>query len=192
MNRAPGLLVVVLLGACVQARSAEPLLVRIDAPRFAADADAGNPVLADVDGNGSADLIVPVRMGVNVLLADQASPGKFCAADAEPVQLPHVATEMVAADLNRDGKIDLALASHDSYDVMVLLGNGAGRFTAAHGSPFAAKRGTATPHTHGLAAGDFDGDACLDLVLANNADGDLSLLLGDGHGSFASGARHPT
>ena len=40
------------------------------------------------------------------------------------------------------------------------------------------------PHTHGLAVADINGDSHLDIVTANNSDGDLSLLVGDGNGKF--------
>ena len=35
---------------------------------------------------------------------------------------------MVLGDLNGDGKLDLAIASHDSYGVMLLSGDGKGGF----------------------------------------------------------------
>src|SRR5689334_10264019 len=42
------------------------------------------------------------------------------------------------ADFNRDGKLDAAIANSKSNNVTILLGDGAGGFKPAAGSPFAA------------------------------------------------------
>jgi hypothetical protein len=47
------------------------------------------------------------------------------------------------------------------------------------------------PHTHALAAADLNRDGKPDLVTANNEDGDLSVLLGDGKGAFTRAPRSP-
>jgi hypothetical protein len=62
--------------------------------------------------------------------------------------------------------------------VSVLLGNGAGGFTPAPGSPFAAV-GSASR----LTVGDFNNDGRPDLMAANDSGG-VSVLLGDGAGGF--------
>jgi len=86
------------------------------------------------------------------------------------------------ADFNKDGLADLGGASRAQGLATVLLGNGAGGFSterlAAVGSqPFA------------TATGDFDEDGDADLVVTNQAD--LSLLLGNGDGTFAPERRSP-
>jgi hypothetical protein len=47
------------------------------------------------------------------------------------------------------------------------------------------------PHTHGLAIADINGDGHLDIVTANNSDGDVSLLVGDGYGGFSRAPGSP-
>lgn len=97
---------------------------------------------------------------------------------------------VTTGDFNGDGKVDLATADFSlNYlpDVSVLQGNGDGTFQAA--------RYYATDATIGgsgsIEAGDFNGDGKLDLV-ASEAQGDevgdglISVLLGNGDGSFQS------
>jgi hypothetical protein len=91
---------------------------------------------------------------------------------------------VVTADLNGDGRLDLVTANAGSNNISVLLGNGNGTFGAAQ--TYATGAGPVS-----LAVGDFDGrhyangQPILDLVTAN-AGGDLSVLLGNGDGSFGS------
>jgi hypothetical protein len=91
---------------------------------------------------------------------------------------------VVVADLNADGKVDLAVANAGSGDVSVLLGNGDGTFQseqrfAAHTAP------------QSIAAGDVNGNGKPDLVVANNTSGDVSVLLGNGDGTFQAHADIP-
>ena len=64
----------------------------------------------------------------------------------------------------------------------ILLGNGKGGFVPA-GSPVAV--GTAP---FGVVVGDFNGDGHADLAMANTDDNTVTILLGNGNGSFAQGS----
>src|SRR5262249_58138736 len=72
-------------------------------------------------------------------------------------------TDMVAADFNGDGHLDLAVCAPDSNQVTVLWGDGDGSFDNRPGLTFAS--GGALPVA--LAAGDFNGDHKLDLAVSN-------------------------
>ena len=93
---------------------------------------------------------------------------------------------VVAGDFNGDGRTDLAVANGASNDVSVLLGNGDGTFqnfqqpvqNLAGSLPF------------GIVAGDFNGDGRTDLAVANFASGDVSVLLGNGDGTFQNQGRY--
>jgi hypothetical protein len=170
---------------CAADDSPTPLLVEAPAPSVTNE--AGNPITAHVNQDGRSDLIIPSGRSLSVLLSGADG---FRAPAGMPIILARPASESLAADFNGDGWADLALASHDSYDVTILLGDGKGGFAAAPNSPVVARRGT-RPHTHAMAAGDFNNDAKLDLLTANNDDDDLSLLLGDGRGGFAVAPRSP-
>jgi len=84
---------------------------------------------------------------------------------------------VVVADLNNDGKLDIATANFGASDLSVLLGNGAGSFGTANN--FA----TGT-RPYAIAVRDFSGDGIVDLATANYSSYDLSVLLGTGGGNF--------
>jgi hypothetical protein len=82
-----------------------------------------------------------------------------------------------AADLNGDGKLDLAVANHGNNDISVFLGKGMGTFKSA--ATYAAGTGPTC-----LAVADLNSDGKLDLAVSNDLSADLSILLGKGDGTF--------
>jgi hypothetical protein len=95
---------------------------------------------------------------------------------------------VVVADLNRDGRPDLATANHGyGYGISVLLGSGGGAFSAR--TDFTADAGP-----YAVATGDVNNDGKLDLVTANDQiaelgdllGGSVSVLLGNGGGGFGA------
>jgi hypothetical protein len=91
-----------------------------------------------------------------------------------------------AADVNHDGHPDIVVANADSGTVTVLLGDGKGQFHAAAGSPFPAGH---LPNDIGIA--DLNGDGNPDLVIADHQSPYITILLGDGKGSFRSSPGSP-
>ncbi len=97
-------------------------------------------------------------------------------------------------DFNGDGKLDLAVANSMDNTVSILLGNGDGTFQpqttyATGAAPF------------GISVGDFNGDGKLDLAVANQCgdnpscptfSGTVSILLGNGDGTFQPQTTYPT
>jgi len=137
----------------------------------------------DVNGDRRPDLVVAAAAGVEVHLGDGA--GGFMRAPAVSTRAAAGASPslVAAGDVDGDGTVDLALASHDSHEVVVLRGDGLGGFRTAPGSPFAALA-SGRPHNHGLALADVDGDRRLDILTSNANDGSVTVLRGDGKGRF--------
>ena len=86
---------------------------------------------------------------------------------------------LVKGDFNGDGKIDLATSDDQVGNISVLLGNGDGTFQAFVSSA------TASPvQLVQLSIGDLNSDGKLDLVGGGNFAGGLSVLKGNGDGTF--------
>jgi uncharacterized delta-60 repeat protein len=110
------------------------------------------------NGDGSFDTPTNFELGVGVLNAES----------------------VIVGDFNGDGKFDLATANLAANNISVLLAAKDGGFETSNFTYF--KVGT-LPSS--IAVGDLNGDGKSDLVTAN-LDSTVSVLLGDGNGSFGS------
>jgi hypothetical protein len=90
------------------------------------------------------------------------------------------------ADLNNDGHLDIIVASEQDNSLTVLLADGTGRFAEAPGSPVQAGN-----MPNDIAVADFNGDARVDVAIANHEVDYLTVLLGNGRGGFGPGPGSP-
>src|SRR3989449_1919850 len=84
------------------------------------------------------------------------------------------------ADANRDGNVDILVATGGSANVSVYLGDGKGNFSQPNGSPFSTGQNPTD-----LATGDFNGDGSIDVAIANHGVKLVTVLLGNGKGQFS-------
>ena len=144
-------------------------------------------IAADFNGDGIADLVVPNYSNgdagtVSVLLG--IGNGSFQS------QVTYAVGDgprsVAVGDFNGDGFPDLAVANYGNGSgstpgtVSVLLNSGTGTFAAATDSPYTV--GTSPIY---VAVGDFRGVGKLDLAVTNSADNTISILLGNGDGTFS-------
>ena len=90
---------------------------------------------------------------------------------------------VAAADFNGDGKQDLAVANSSDNTVSILLGKGDGTFTLACSPSTTACPATGTSPVWVVAA-DFNNDGKQDLAVVNSVSSTVSILLGNGDGTF--------
>lgn len=119
----------------------------------------------------------PVEPEPEPITLIEFSPAKAIGVDDHP-------RSVVIGDLNGDGHRDLVSANLGNSNVSVLLGDGSGSFGAATEFPVGDNQWSGSPRS--LAIGDLDNDGDLDLVTANAASNNVSVLLGDGTGDFAT------
>ena len=159
-------------------------------------AAAGSPVtvgslpisvaIGDMNGDGKLDLAVANYFSNDVTILLGNGLGGFGPAAGSPVAAGTNPRFIVIGDVNGDGKLDLAVANLSSNDVTILLGNGAGGFGPAAGSPVAVGTQPAS-----VAVGDVNGDGRLDLAVANFGSNNVTILLGNGLGGFSPAAGSP-
>jgi probable HAF family extracellular repeat protein len=153
---------------------------------FTVGANPQSVAVGDFNGDGFQDLAVANSGSNNVTVLLGNGSGGFTAASGSPINVGTQPVSIAVGDFNGDGIQDLALANYSSNNVTVLLGNGAGGFTAAAASPFMV--GT---NPQSLAVGDFNGDRAQDLAIANFGSGSVTVLLGNNLGGFTPAPNSP-
>lgn len=157
------------------------------APFFATNSYAtGNSptnfALADFNNDLKLDVAVTNQVSNNVSVMLGNGNGTFMPATEFAVgSAPY---SIAAGRFNADSNVDLAVVNSGSNTVSILLGNGSGSF----GAPTNFMVG---PSPISIAAGDLNNDGNQDLAVANFGSffaGSISILLGNGAGSFAPAA----
>jgi hypothetical protein len=144
-------------------------------------------VVGDFNGDGKMDVATANNTTGNVSVLLGNGDGTFQGATSVPVG--SYPTSLAVGDFNGDGKQDLAVTNSgsDPGTVSVLLGNGDGTFTPASGS-----LPTVGASPASVTVGDFNHDGSQDLAVTNQQGGTVSVLLGNGNGTFGEQATYPS
>lgn len=145
---------------------------------------------ADFNGDGKPDVVTTDldANAVTVLLGD--GHGGFREAVGSPFPAGTAPWSAAIGDLNRDGRLDLAVIPYDQsvtdpaqLGVTVLFGDGRGGFTRRPGAPLSLA-GCRGPDR--IATGDVNGDGIPDIVVSCAQNARLMLFLGSQSGAFQS------
>ncbi|MGB0600416.1 MAG: FG-GAP-like repeat-containing protein, partial [Rubripirellula sp.] len=152
-----------------------------NAVNLAVRASLSSIAMGDLDDDGDLDLVVGnsaenTSEGVSVLIGK--GDGTFNTPADVATGHNSRPEDLVLADFNQDGHLDIATASGGSDTLGVLLGTGNGTFSSV-------VQYSVSDDPFGVAVGDFNNDGKLDLATSTwGGDSKVSLLLGDGAGSF--------
>jgi uncharacterized protein (TIGR03437 family) len=158
-------------------------------------AQGGSPAavaVADFNGDGFPDIAIAdsATNTVTILLGNgtggftaDAPPSSPTVPLSFPVGITPVA--IVAADFNKDSKVDLAVADSGSNSVTVLLGDGTGNFPASLSSSYTAGTDPVAIAVIGL------NTAKPGLAIANATSNNVTVLQGDGKGGFTAAQYSP-
>jgi hypothetical protein len=143
--------------------------------------------VGDLDRDGDADVVVADQdlRAAGVLLAGAG--GRLAPSRASPVALGAPPYPPALGDMDRDGELDLVVPLVGGQAVAVLLGDGAGGFEPAPGSPLR----TVRSRPFAIMLGDLDRDGALDVVAPHDDTDEVSVLLGDGHGRLRAAPASP-
>ena len=143
-------------------------------------------VAADFTGNGDEDLAVADSTTNKVYVYLGNGTGAFTAGPI--LSLSSTPTVMITGDFNGDGLPDIAVASTAgtglSTSVTVFLNTGAGTFGVGQITTVETSATVGEPVA--LAAADFNRDGHLDLAVTDYSEQSVSILSGNGNGTFAS------
>lgn len=133
---------------------------------------------ADLNRDGACDITLVNEVSADLRVFLNRNDGTGLYHDflpPEPINFESSPNE--TGDFNRDGLIDVCVASSYTAVISILLGNGDGTFnpqqTVAVGN-----------QPHGIAVLDVDGDGDLDIATANTQSNNVALSLNNGSGVF--------
>jgi len=154
------------------------------------------PAAADLNNDGILDLLLPEAGSNYIDVALGHGDGTFgTATQIDWNEVNGTGTDepyMVAvADFNGDGLPDIAEVNNAGKSLCIGIGNGTGSFQHQGNYPVG-------DNPRSLVVADFNGDGVLDIAVANhgnmlpgNTGNTISVLLGNGDGTFASAVTYP-
>lgn len=137
--------------------------------------------VGDLNGDGNLDVVTANYGSNNLSVLLGSASGALGAPTNLAVGAGTEPYGVVLADFNGDGRLDIASANRGTNNISIFLNSGTGSF----GAPTTIGLGTGT-QPYDIVAADFNGDSRVDLATANEDSDNLSILLGNGNGTFAA------
>ncbi len=163
--------------------------IQLGPSRASAPAIAPAVASAVLTNSGFHDLLVSDPANNNVIVLLSTGDDSFKASAGSPITVGNAPSAIVTGDFNSDGNQDFAVTHFNDNTLAVFLGDGKGGFTQETGSPFSLPSAVAGPVA--MTASDFNVDGKVDLAVVNQTTGDVSILLGNGDGTFAEANGSP-
>lgn len=144
----------------------------------------GSIVAGDFNDSGKTSLVIALTQNLAAALLVGDGKGGFALSNAFVYTQGGYNAALASADFNGDGNLDLATGNAGGgLPLVALLGYSDGAFNRVGDSPFGLQSAVVA-----IAVGDFNGDGKLDMAVAANG---ITILLGDGSGSFAQAPGSP-
>lgn len=146
-----------------------------------------NLAIADIDGDGKEDIIVPNALaGTISIIRNNSTPGTISLATKVDFTAGANSIGVAVGDLNGDGKLDI-ICSNNTANTMSVFRNTATSGSITTGS-LAAKVDftTGIAPSYGIAVGDLDGDGKPDIVVPNSGTSDNTVSVFRNNSSSAT------
>ncbi|WP_328946658.1 VCBS repeat-containing protein [Streptomyces sp. NBC_00250] len=161
------------------------------------------PALGDLNGDGKADLVTPVK-GSNTLVAALGDgKGGFGPGVSFGLDTGAFPTAVALADLNGDGRLDAVVAAaltqrptqhgmESMGSVVELLGDGKGGFAPAtsYFAPTLVNESTNAMFPVDITVADMNGDTKPDVVTSNSNGDNVSVWTNDGTGALGTASNY--
>jgi hypothetical protein len=147
--------------------------------------------IGDFNNDGFQDLAVANANDGDVYVLLGNGDGTFTPAPGTPVAAGGFPFFLAVADLNNDGKADLAVVNGRTNTITLLQGNGDGTFTPFASSPIFLPAPTDEKGFTAIVAADFNEDGNADLAVADFDDSTVDILIGNATGAFTLTSQGP-
>ena len=158
------------------------------------NSQCNNIEVNDLNKDGNVDLVLAgagSENGTGIFISSYLGDGTghFALKQAIDLGPGAIRGEISLGDFNEDGNVDVAFPvsaqgttkQQKSTDLFIYLGDGTGNFTKGQTVTVGQEPGSTW-------AADFNKDGHTDIACSNRTDGTLSILLGNGNGTFATHA----
>lgn len=134
--------------------------------------NGGGNATGDLNGDGRTDIVT--GSGANVVIMLSNGDGTFNVTTKSTTMSD--AWGITLADVDNDGRLDIATTSNTDGKVAIFRNTGSGTFAAAASYQAIGSAGE-------LTTGDFNGDGIVDIA-SSDLNGKIAILLGNGNGTF--------